>query len=136
MMVLYSILGVVALYLVYQMIGMACRPTTADGSLWPFWSTSVFTDDIAGQGVMQFFTWNLWLSLVALALALGAYMAYLPGSGEEKLIDEVNGAVCGAGKHMNEIHSLVQLRDVLDVLKLASHEHWSPHQLPMSFMQQ
>lgn len=157
MMVIYIIFGIAVVYLVYYLLLLACRPTTpareknlekalahrtsnkpttADGSLWPFWSTSVLTDDIAGQGVMQYFTWNLWLSLVALALALGAYMAYLPGSGEEKLIDEVNGAVCGAGKHMNEIHSLVQLRDVLDVLKLASHEHWSPHQLPMSFMQQ
>jgi hypothetical protein len=52
----------------------ATHPNT--GEAYSLWDTSVFHDDIAGQGVSQYFTWNAWMMVVSVALAFGAYMSY------------------------------------------------------------
>jgi len=73
--------------LVHRQNYKAVHPET--GELYGLWSTSMLSDDIAGQGVMQYFTWNAWMMLVSAALAFGAYMSYQ----DTKFLDNVEASM-------------------------------------------
>jgi hypothetical protein len=69
-----------------------CKPSVPEtGEEYSYWGVSLIYDDICGQGVMQYFTWNLWMTVIAAALALGAWLSYK----DTKYLDELEAVVDG-----------------------------------------
>merc|ERR1719353_2127452 len=78
-----------------------CKPTDPDtGDPLPYWSVSVFFDDLCGQGVMQYFTWAAWLMLISAALTIVAYMSYQ----DSKYLDNLDAHL--RGPHHWRLHVL------------------------------
>ena len=49
------------------------KATQSSGRPYDLFSTGLLTEDVMGQGVMQYFSWTAWMMVISLALALCAY---------------------------------------------------------------
>merc|ERR1719337_522957 len=68
----------------------------------------MLSDDIAGQGVMQYFTWNAWMMLVSAALAVGAYMSYQ----DTKFLDNVEASMDQLACYAPRLEDLLEVSNV------------------------
>lgn len=73
-----------------------CKPRRSNGEPYPFFSTNVFTENICGMGVPQYFTWNVWFMVAALCLSLGTYFAHMEQGKDEELVDALDDVACRA----------------------------------------
>jgi len=95
LLVLYVVCGVLIAVILYYLTLLYLRPaypsdalqtsletrafykaTQSSGQPYDLWSTSLLTEDVMGQGVMQYFSWTAWMMVISLALALCAYFSY------------------------------------------------------------
>jgi hypothetical protein len=127
---MYIVIGVVLVILLYYLALLFLRPLFAPeqdvykkalahrqhykavhpetGELYSLWGTSMLSDDIAGQGVMQYFTWNAWMMVVASALALGAYMSYQ----DTKFLDNVEASMDQLACYAPRMEDLLEVSNV------------------------
>jgi hypothetical protein len=91
-----------------------CKPTDPDtGDPLPYWSVSVFFDDLCGQGVMQYFTWAAWLMLISAALTIGAYMSYQDSKYLDNLDAMVDDLSCKSSSFLETATELIEADHML-----------------------